>query len=113
MDVYWKTLNGLNCFSEKDIKSMHYNRKDHIVKRHRKAQREINIFKQERIIQITNSIFKMFTNSKLASDIINLHSEPDPKYFSNMNFQDLNMSKEDIAQRLVEKNILPNNFYNL
>jgi hypothetical protein len=108
--LYERAIFGLNTYTEEELKKMHWQKKNRIKKVNKRAQRELNLLKQERLIALTNSIFSMFGNSKLATDIVEQHSKPNPKYINNMSLKDLELTRNDVADRLVEKGILPNNF---
>jgi len=112
-ELYKRTLYGLSLYSEQDIKSMHFGRKNRIIKKQKRAQKELNLFKQERVIEFTNAIFGLFKNSQMANEFVELYSDPDPKYVNKMSLKDLNINKEDIVDRFIEKNVLPDNFKSL
>lgn len=107
--LYKRALFGLKAYSLEELESMHPEKKARVQKVNSRTQYELNIWKQEQIIKITNKIFSRFGKSVLNG----LYSKPDPKFISKTSFKDLGISKEDIICRLVSKKILPQNFQNL
>ena len=112
-DLYKRALYGVKAYTEEELKTMHYHKQKRIKKLNFKAQKEINMLKQERIIKATNKIFSWFHNSPLASDLINMYSEPDPDFITRKSFRDLDITKDEVIDRLIEKAILPKNFHSL
>jgi anaerobic selenocysteine-containing dehydrogenase len=111
--LYKRALFGLKVYDPKEIKTMHPDKKKRIKKVNARAQSELNIWKQEKFIEITNKLFSLFTHSRLCTDLVNLYSEPDPKFISRTNFKDLGINKSDIINRLIKKKVLPYNFEEL
>lgn len=111
--LYKRALFGLKMYSEEEIKNMHWQKRKRIKKVHKRTQEELNKWKQARIIEITNKIFSLFHNSKIAKDFIDTYSEPDPTYICRTPLRDLGIRKEDVIDRLLDKGILPHNFRTL
>lgn len=107
--IYKRAMFGLKMYNLDELKSMHWQKKKRIKKVHKKTQDELNIWKQEKLITITNSVIGLF-NSRLADDIVTNYSDPDPKFISTLSFKDLGIEKKDIVDRLVEKGILSKEF---
>ena len=101
---------GIKIFTQDEVKAMHPDKVLRIEKVNKRAQHEINIFKQERLIEITNKFFSVFTKSGIANDMLDIYSKPDPKFTSRTSLKDLGIPKKDIINRLCEKGILPRNF---
>jgi hypothetical protein len=108
--LYKRAMFGIKIFTQDEVKAMHPDKVLRIEKVNKRAQREVNIFKQERLIEITNKFFSVFTKSKIANDMLDVYSNPDPKFTSRTSLKDLGIPKEDIINRLCEKGILPRNF---
>lgn len=108
--LYKRAMFGLKMYTQEEIKSMHPAKKKRIKKVHARAQHELNIWKQERLIQLSNKFLSVFKRSRLCSDIIEDYSEPDPQFISRMSFKDLGIEKKDIVDRLVQQKVLPHNF---
>lgn len=111
--LYKSALYGLNIYSKEELARMKWFEKEEIKKMHSKTQQVLNILKQERLVEITNKWFrKWFPKSKLAEDLCST-TDIDPSMFNTMSFKDLNITKEDIINRLILKKVLPVNFHNL
>jgi hypothetical protein len=108
--LYKRALFGLKMYTQEEIKSMHTQKRKRIVKVHKRAQHELNLWKQQKVIVNTNKIFGLFKNTKF---IVDNHSEPDPKYVCKTSFKDLGIEKKEIVAKLVEKGVLPPNFETL
>lgn len=107
--IYKRAMFGLKMYDLDELKSMHWQKKKRIKKVHKRTQEELNMWKQEKLITITNNVIGLF-NSRLADDIITNYSQPDPKFISTLSFKDLGIEKRDIINRLVEKGILSKEF---
>lgn len=107
--LYKRALFGLKMYTPEEIRTMHWQKKKRIKKVHKRTQNELNVWKQEKIISITNQVIGLFS-TRLADDIVTNYSEPDPKFISTMSFKDLGIGKKDIINRLLDKGILSNDF---
>ena len=113
-ELYKRACYGLKVFTKEELAEMHWSKKNRISKVNLRAQKEINLLKQERCIKISNDLFQsLFENSSITHELIKYFSEPSPKVFNNMNLKDLNISKDDVIDRLCTKGVLPNNFRSL
>lgn len=110
--IYKRTLCGLSIYTKQEIKEMTKQERKEISSTHKKAQKEINILKQQLLIRKTNKFFDLFPNSPLAKSILN-NSEVDITFKYRVSFQELKLSKDDIVKVLHEKAILPDNFYDI
>ncbi len=112
--MYKRACYGLKIYTQEELSNMHWSKKNRIKKVNARAQKEINLLKQERCISISNDIFlSLFKDSTITHELINSFSEPSPKVFNKMSLKDLSIGKEDIIDRLCRKGILPNNFSTL
>ena len=107
--IYKRALFGLKMYTPEELQAMHWQKKKRINKVHRRTQNELNLWKQEKLITITNKVIGLFSTG-LAQDIISNYSEPDPKFKSTLNFKDLGIEKKQIINRLVAKGILSKDF---
>ena len=110
--LYKRAIFGLSIFGKEEIKEMHPNKRHRIIKVHKRAQRELNLWKQNIVIQNTNRWLKLFPNSPLAQDIINT-TTTDPTVKNKLSFDDLGITKDEVVDKLLKAGILPNNFYEL
>lgn len=111
--LYKRALYGLSIYTPEEIKVMSYKKRERIEKVHKRTQHELNMFKQNRLIELTNSIFSMFNKSTLCKELISTYSAPDPKFLCKVSFKELGISKDDIVNRLIDKKILYHNFHSL
>lgn len=113
--LYKRALYGLTMYSQKEIKSLDWKEKGKIKYTNRKAQKSVNLFKQERVNIMCNNLYKeIFPNSKLAQAVFSLEkSVTNPKFINKLDLKFLRISKEDIIKRFVKEEILPKNFYDL
>lgn len=113
--LYKRALFGLNMYSKKEIKSLHWKERGKIKRINRRAQKCVNLFKQERVNTMCDKLYKaVFPDSKLAKDIFSLeNSNTDPKIINKLDLKFLKINKEDVIKRFVQEGILPKNFYEL
>lgn len=111
--LYKRAMFGLKVYTQEEVKAMHPGKIERIEKVNQRAQRELNIFKQEKLIEITNKFFSIFKKTSLGGEMIDMYSKPDPKFTSRSSLKDLDIAKEDIIERLSSKGILPRDFYSL
>lgn len=111
--LYKRALFGLELYSKEEVKAMRRAKRKRIERVHERAQKEINLMKQERVIEETNVIFSFFGNSRLANTLIEVFSEPDDSVLNKSALKDLGISKGDVIARLVKAQILPNDFFEL
>lgn len=110
--LYKRAMFGLSMYSQKEIKEMHWQKRARIVKVHKRTQKVLNLWKQEKVNKLTNALFAMFHHSPLAKNLVE-GSFVDLAYKSTMSFNELGIKKADIIDRLYQEGILPNNFYKL
>jgi len=112
--LYKRALFGLKMYSPEEIAQMTAERKSRIVKLHRRAQKILNVYKQEVVNQFTNNIFtKYFPNSSITKALTGELNFTDPEYINKMDFKFLGISKESVINKLIREKILPKNFYEL
>lgn len=92
---------------------MHWQKRNRIKKVQSRTQIMLNTWKQRKMVDISNEIFALFHKSRLAQEVIELYSEPDPTYICNMSFKDLGITKFDVIERMVGEGLLPYNFRKL
>lgn len=109
--LYKRALFGLSMYSEKELKTMHIGKKKRIEKVHARAQRSLNIFKQEKVNQLSNRIFTLlFPSSRLAKELIKCECI-DPSFVNTMDLKTLGITKDDVIERFIRDGILPKDFY--
>ena len=100
--------------SKEEIKEMHSQKRKRIVKVNKRAQHELNLWKQEKVIANTNIIFGIFNgkSSTFAQEMLAPeYSTPDPNFRCTTSFKDLGVEKKEIINKLVEKGVLPPDFH--
>lgn len=110
--LYKQALFGLMIYKPDEVKELTPKERYKIISLQHKAVREMNVLKQEKIIKSTNNILALFTKSSLAKQIIN-DTHVDPKLFDNFSFNDLDIKKDQVVNRLHKAKILPDNFYEI
>lgn len=112
--LYKRALFGLRMYSPEEIQQMTDVRRSRIVKLHKKAQKVLNLYKQETVNTFTNNLFiKLFPNSPITKALVGELNFTDSEHVNKMDFKVLGISKECIINRLIKEKILPKNFYEL
>lgn len=107
--LFRKAIKGLHAYKLNEVKTMRADQIQRIKKVNARALSEINILKQERLIEITNKILGIFHHSPFAKGIIDEFSEPDKKFRCDVSWDELGITKSMVIERLVDKKILPQN----
>lgn len=111
--LYRKALYGLAVYKPDHVVRMDRSEKFETIRMQQKAQHVINVFKITMINQWVKSLFsKMFWNSEFAEEFVD-EKYDDYNEVCNMSFKDLGITKHMIAQKLVEANVLPDNFFQM
>lgn len=111
-DMYKKIMHGLRGLDEGTLKSMTHTEKKTIDAQHKRAQRILNLWKQELSANIVNNVVKtLFPNSRFFADSFGDYT--DPSYFNTLQFKTLGVTKVQIVNKLIERNVLPDYFYQL
>jgi len=112
--LYRRCLFGLNVYTEEEVRTMHYDKKERIKKVHRRAQIVLNLWKQ----QITNSYFNQFIRLKIeykgAEEFLAVFQDvTDINFICKFDFKSLKITKEIIILKLMMEGILPKDFHQL
>jgi len=115
--LYKRALYGLNMYTPEEQKAMHWERKRRISRVSIKAQKSINLFKQECVNNVCDAIYKgMYPDGAsegmqalLCSEKMPAH----PKFINTLDLKTLGITKECIIDRFINEGILPKNFYEL
>lgn len=111
--LYKRAMFGLKMYTPQEIKAMHWQKRQRIQKVQERTQTDLNTWKQNKIIAITNKIFGLFCDSSFAQEIIDIYSTPDPTVICKIPFKDLGITKDDIVHKLLDDGLLPHNFMTL
>jgi radical SAM superfamily enzyme with C-terminal helix-hairpin-helix motif len=109
-ELYKRLLTGLSYYTPEQLYAMNSSKKSKIFKKHEQAQKVLNIWKQELTNKITNNLLSgLFPASQLVKDII-ADNTTSNNYTNTLSFKDLCITKTDIINKFIEKNLLPHNF---
>lgn len=113
--LYNRALYGLSVYSQKELQEMPLEKKQRVTKLYKKAQKVINLWKQEIVNILANTFFlSIFPDMEITKCLIEVYgTSGDPEYINNMSFKTLKITKKQIIDKLIEVKILPKNFYEL
>lgn len=111
--LYAETVYGLSYFSETDISKMSKSKKLRVLAKYAKAQRILNRWKQEIVYSKVDSIFlALFPNSRITKLLVDTQGY-DRSSRETHSFKELGLTQEDVANKLMEVKLLPENFFQL
>jgi hypothetical protein len=109
--LYNRLTQGLNYFPEAEIKQMARSKRKRINAFHKKALMIMNKVKQERIVALSDHIFKaLFPKSPLAKDLVVNYRE-DLEETCDMKFDSLKITRDDLIQAFIQAGLLRKDFY--
>jgi hypothetical protein len=112
-DLYQKIVYGFSAYTKEEILTMSKSKKYKVTVAYTKAHRILNRWKQEIVNEAVDVIFlRMFPKSVLAKQMVS-EKGYDDNLECTISFKDLGVSKKDIANKLIEFGLLPENFFNL
>jgi len=113
--LYRRLMFGIKAYKEEDIQKMSENKKNSVNALYKKAQLELNLWKQSITNELCNNLLKtLFHKSILATMLVETYGTyTNPNYFNTINFKDLGISKKDIINKLIFLKLLPENYFNL
>lgn len=112
--LFKRVLHGTNIYDKEELNKMHWDKKRRVTKVWKRAQSEINRWKQSICNGSANSFFKVFYNSTLAKEISDIPpSETCDEYKNTISFKDLGIKYEDVILFFMGKGLLPKNFLSL
>ena len=112
--LFKRVLHGTNIYNKEELNKMHWDKKRRITKVWKRAQSEINRWKQSICNESANSFFKVFYNSVLAKEILDIPvSETCDEHKNTISFKDLGIKYEDVILLFMGKGLLPRNFLSL
>ena len=111
--LYSEAVYGLNVYSYTQIQEMPEQRKKEIIKRYTITQRILNKWKQSIVQKAVDDFFvTLFPRSPILKEFAKVDSY-DPKYLDRHTFRELGISQKDVVLKLIEKGMLPTNFFQL
>lgn len=112
--LYKRAMFGLGIYKPEEVKAMHYQKRKRIKAVHKRAQKILNIWKQELTNLWTNRFFEVvFPKSPFTKELSEGSQIVDPEFKNTLSFQDLGVSKEDVIQKLMDEGVLPPDFKSL
>ena len=112
--LFKRVLHGLNIYSKEEVNSLHWDKKRRITKVWKRAQRELNLWKQYICNKKVNDYFRRTFTGPMAEYIISI--PPDEvleDYTNTMSLKDLGITYEDVIIRFMQKGLLPRTFLTL
>lgn len=115
--LYKDAVYGLNSYSLRDLRSMTLKEKLEIKKLNHSAQQALNDWKQELVNDMVDDLLihglphcgKLMDKIKAVFQVGERFTSR--KEISNLSFADLKLTKRDVALRLMQKGILPQDFF--
>lgn len=112
-DLYQKLVHGFSAYTREELSIMSKTKKFKISVSYTKAHRILNRWKQEIVNEAVDSFMsRLFPHSPVVKQFINVKGYDD-NLESVFTFKELGVSKKDIANKLIEFGLLPQNFFNL
>jgi len=113
--LYNRALHGLSIYTPEEVVIMLPEKRKRILKVHKKAQKILNLWKQEVVNIAANKFFtNIFPDTEFTKCLVEFYgTEGDPDYINKMSFKMLQISKEQVIAKLIEHKILPKNFNEL
>lgn len=123
--IYNVAIHGLSTYPKKELHKLPFQQKKKISIFYTKAQRVLNLWKQEIINERFHQLFtlqfnkfshnpfnKVFSGTKICNiDRINQLSDPD--FIVNITFDKLKITREQIIYKLIAEKVFPENFFQL
>lgn len=110
--LYKRALYGLKVYTQEELDEMHPEKQERITRVYWKAQRVLNKYKQEIINEESNRIMKvLFPHSQLTKLLLTELNVTDPRFRNDLTFRQLGIDKPHIVNKLIERRVLPKNFY--
>lgn len=111
--LYAETVYGLSFFPPETVLQMSKSKKMKILARYAKAQRILNRWKQEIVhSKVDSLLMAFFPNSPITKALVETKGY-DRDLKEPHSFKELGLTQADIADKLMEVNLLPVNFYQL
>ena len=112
--LYSRLLTGLRMFTKEELYKMNSTKKNRIKRNNLRAQKELNLWKQELTIAQSNSFrYEFFSEDSEFMQQMNTLTDTSKNFLSTISFKDLGLTKKDIANMFISKGLLPNNFWEL
>lgn len=111
--LYGEVVYGLSYYPAADVSKMSKTKKLRLLARYAKAQRILNRWKQEIVSETVDSfLLTFFPNSRVTKALVETKGY-DRTHHDTHSFKELGLSQEDVANKLIEVDLLPKNFFQL
>lgn len=112
--LFKRVLHGLNVYTPEEVKKLHWDKRKRITKVWKRAQTEINAWKQI----ITNKRINAYLRKTFRGDSVNaLLNVPDTEimddYTNKLSLKDLGITYEDLILFFLSKGLLPKNYLSI
>jgi len=112
--LFKRVLHGLNMYNAQEKAKLHWDKKRRITRVWKRAQKEINNWKQIICNKKVNAYFRETFTGPTAEYIISIPPEETLENFTNtMTLRDLGITYEDVILRFMQKGLLPRTFLTL
>lgn len=113
--LYKRAIYGLSIYSNDDLKTMHWNKKKRIKHTSKRAQKSINILKQEYVNMFCEVIYStLFPNTTTAKWLFSsTETGTDPDFINTLDLKDLGINRSMVVERFIKDGVLPRDFYEL
>jgi hypothetical protein len=111
--LYAEAVYGLSYYSDQDVREMSKSKKLRVLARYAKAQRVLNRWKQEIVYERVDSfLLALFPNSAITKTLVETKGY-DRSNRESHTFKELGLTPQDIASKLMEAHLLPQDFFQL
>lgn len=111
--IYAETVYGLNAYTHEQIVSMPKLKRQMIISRHSKVQQVLNQWKQELASAKVDSLLSfMFPRSSVIKAFVKINGY-EKEMMDRHSFKELGLDQEKIAQKLIDVNLLQQDFFTL
>jgi len=112
--LFKRVLHGLKVYKPEEVKKLHWDKRRRITKVWKRAQREINAWKQTICNKRINAYLSKTFKSKIIDYIVSIPAEEVlDDYHNTMTFKDLGITYEDVILKFMSLGLLPRNFFTL
>ena len=113
-EMYSKVVYGFAAYTNEELNEMSPTVKSKIIVAYTRARRLLNRWKQEIINeQVDSFLINLFPNSPVVKQMVNVKGYDDNLNTDYITFKELGISRQAIAEKLIQFGILPSNFYQL
>lgn len=111
--MYQIALHGGRAYTEENWNALDKYKKAKVITLFQKAQRSINLLKQEICFRITSKILSgINTSTPLIAQMIS-QEEYDDSFTNMISFKDLKIRQEMVVEKLIADRVFPKNYYEL